>query len=156
MTDKHFMQMAINKAYEGIELGQSPFAACIVKDNEVIACDHNIVLHSTDITAHGEIHAIRNACKKINSIHLSGAVIYSTCEPCPMCFTAIHWARIKKIVYGLSIEDAAAYGFNELTVSNELMKTHGGSDIEIVPHFMRDECIELFEYWNKHPKKAVY
>lgn len=156
MTDKHFMQMAINKAREGIELGQSPFAACIVQNNEVIACDHNIVLLSTDITAHGEIHAIRNACKKINGIHLTGATIYSTCEPCPMCFTAIHWARIKKIVYGLSIEDAEAYGFNELIVSNELMKTHGGSDIELVPNFMKDECIELFEYWNNHPKKAVY
>lgn len=151
-----FMQLAIDKAAEGINKGQSPFAACIVKDGEVIACDHNTVLLTTDITAHGEVHAIRNACKKINNIHLEGCTIYSTCEPCPMCFTAIHWARIDKIIYGARIEDAAHFGFNELKVSNFHLKEKGGSKVEIHADFMRDECKKLFEYWNGKHDKITY
>ena len=148
MTDnERFMKMAIDKAKEGVDRGQSPFGACIVKGGKVIACDHNIVWASTDITAHGEIHAIRNACKNTDSIDLSGSVIYSTCEPCPMCFTAIHWARIDKIYFGARIEDAEKFGFNELTVSNEELKSKGGSHVEIIPDFMRKENVELFEYW---------
>ena len=154
--DAKFMQMAIDKAAEGINKGQSPFGACIVKNDEVIACDHNIVLLSTDITAHGEVNAIRNACKKMNSIHLEGCTIYSTCEPCPMCFTAIHWARIDKIIYGARIEDAERFGFNELKISNFHLKERGGSRVEIQGDFMRDECVELFEYWNSRHDKKTY
>jgi len=150
-----FMQMAIDKATEGVDKGQSPFGACIVKEGRVITCDHNIVLLTTDITAHGEIHAIRNACKIMNNIYLEGFTIYSTCEPCPMCFTAIHWARIDTIIYGARIEDAERFGFNELKVSNFHLKEKGGSKVEIHGDFMRDECVKLFEYWNsKHDKKT--
>lgn len=149
-----FMQMAIDKCREGIDKGQTPFAACIVKNGEVIACNHNIVWQSTDITAHGEIHTIRNACKKINSIDLSGCTIYSTCEPCPMCFTAIHWARIDKIYYGAAIADAERFGFNELTVSNHILKETGGSGVEIEKDFMRDDCVKLFEYWASKGNKT--
>jgi guanine deaminase len=145
--DKIFMQMAIDKCKEGIDKGQSPFGACIIKDGKVISCDHNIVWESTDITAHGEIHAIRNACKATHSIDLSGSIIYSTCEPCPMCFTAIHWAKIDKIIYGARIEDAERFGFNELKVSNSILKKLGLSPVQIHGDFMRDECVELFEYW---------
>jgi tRNA(Arg) A34 adenosine deaminase TadA len=154
--DQKFMQMAIDKAAEGVELGQSPFGACIVKNGEVIACDHNIVISSTDITAHGEVNAIRNACRKLNNIQLTGCEIYSTCEPCPMCFTAIHWARIDKIIYGARIEDAAKFGFNELKVSNLHLKENGGSRVEIVGDFMRDDCIKLFENWDKRQDKKTY
>jgi len=154
--DKKFMQMAIDKAIEGIDIGQSPFGACIVKNEKVIACEHNIVWQSTDITAHAEIHAIRNACKDLNSIDLSGSIIYSTCEPCPMCFTAIHWARIDKIIYGANISDARKFGFNELAVSNEELKAEGGSKVEIAKGFMRNECIELLEYWAKKEDKKAY
>lgn len=157
MSDhKKYMQMALDIAREGVDNGQSPFGACIVKNGEVIACDHNIVLQSTDITAHGEIHAIRNACSKLNNIDLSGCTIYSTCEPCPMCFTAIHWARIDKIYYGAAIEDAERFGFNELTVSNQTLKETGKSSVEIEKDFMRKECIELFEYWNSNIDKRTY
>jgi guanine deaminase len=157
MTDhEKFMQMAIDKCRKGIDSGQSPFAACIVKGGEVIACEHNIVWDSTDITAHGEIHAIRNACKKINSIDLGGCTIYSTCEPCPMCFTAIHWARIERIYYGASISDAESFGFNELKVSNHMLKEMGLSNVEITPDFMRKECVKLFEYWSSKDWKKTY
>ena len=150
------MQLAIDKCREGIDNGQTPFGACIVRNGEVIACDHNIVWESTDITAHGEIHAIRNACRKVNSIDLSGSTIYSTCEPCPMCFTAIHWAKIDKIVYGASIEDAERFGFNELKVSNHTLKELGLSNVEIIGNFMEDKCVELFEYWAGKKDKKTY
>ncbi len=155
-TDEKFMQMAIDKCREGVDKGQTPFAACIVKDGKVIACDHNIVWESTDITAHGEIHAIRNACKEINNIDLSGCTIYSTCEPCPMCFTAIHWARIDKIYYGADIADAERFGFNELKVSNQMLKEMGLSNVEIVGDFMKKECVEVFEYWVSKKDRKVY
>ena len=105
---EHFMQLALDKAKEGVDNGQSPFGACIVKKGKVIACEHNIVWESTDITAHAEIHAVREANLKLNSIELSGCVIYSTCEPCPMCFTAIHWARIDRIYFGAGIPRSAS------------------------------------------------
>lgn len=153
---EHFMQLALDKAKEGIDKRQSPFGACIVKEGKVISCEHNIVWKSTDITAHAEIHAIRDANLKLNSIDLSGCVIYSTCEPCPMCFTAIHWARIEKIYYGARIEDAKRYGFNELTVSNELLKNHGNSKVEFEGDFMRKKCVELFEYWASKKDRKTY
>jgi len=154
--DEKYMQMAIDKCREGVDSGQTPFAACIVKGDEVIACDHNIVWASTDITAHGEIHAIRNACKHIGNIDLSGCTIYSTCEPCPMCFTAIHWARIDKIFYGAGISDAERFGFNELKVSNHMLKEMGLSNVEIIGDFMKKECVEVFEYWSQMKDKRVY
>lgn len=155
-NEKRFMKMAIDIARKGVEEGQSPFGACIVKDGEVIACEHNIVWASTDITAHGEIHAIRNGCKKLNSIDLSGCTIYSTCEPCPMCFTAIHWARIDRIIYGAKIEDAERFGFNELKVSCKTLKELGLSKVEINGDFMREENIELFEYWASSNADKTY
>jgi tRNA(Arg) A34 adenosine deaminase TadA len=155
-NNEQFMQLAIDKAKEGVDNGQSPFGACIVKNGKVIACEHNIVWESTDITAHAEIHAIRKANHKLNSIELSGCVIYSSCEPCPMCFTAIHWARIDRIYYGASIEDAKRFGFNELTVSNEMLKNHGNSKVEVEGDFMREKCIELFEYWASKKDKKTY
>ncbi|HBS47985.1 TPA: nucleoside deaminase [Candidatus Dependentiae bacterium] len=150
------MKMAIEKAYEGIKSGNTPFGACIVKDENIISCEHNIVWQSTDITAHAEINAIRVACKKLNSIDLSGCSIYSTCEPCPMCFSACHWAKIDKIIFGTEIKDAQIIGFNELTVSNDQMKSIGKSKIEIVKHFMYDENLKLFKDWAALKNKKVY
>ena len=155
-NDKIFMQMAIDKAREGIDKGQSPFGACIVKDGKVIACEHNIVWQSTDITAHAEVNAIRKACRKLDTIDLSGCIIYSTCEPCPMCFTAIHWARIDKVIFGARIEDAKKFGFNELTVSSHELKNKGGSKVEIQNDFMRDNCVRLFEYWESKNDNGTY
>lgn len=150
------MQLAIEKAKEGIEKGQTPFGACVVKDNKVISTAHNTVWKDTDITRHAEINAIMDACKVLNNIDLSSCTIYSTCEPCPMCFSACHWARISKIIYGASIEDAKKIGFNELTVSNKKMKESGKSSIEIESGFLKKECLELFEIWLKRKDKKVY
>lgn len=154
--DAKFMRLAISKARQGIEKGQTPFGVCITKGWEVVSCVHNIVWESMDITAHAEIHAIREACRKLNTIDLSGCVIYSTCEPCPMCFSACHWAKISKIVYGVRIEDAKKLGFSELTISNWEMKQFGNSPVELVGDLLREENLELFEFWSKRDDKRVY
>lgn len=150
------MRLAIDKAKEGVDKGQTPFGSCIVKEGEVVSCEHNRVWETTDITAHAEIVSIRAACNKLNTIDLSGCVIYSTTEPCPMCYSAIHWAKISKIIYGTRIEDAKSYGFSELCISDVQMKKLGNDCIEIVAGFLREENLELFEYWSKKENKKVY
>jgi len=153
-TDEQFMQSAINKAKEGIKQGQTPFGACIVKDGEIISCLHNLVFENMDITAHAEICAIRETCRRLRTIDLSGCIIYSTCEPCPMCFSACHWARISRIVYGARIEDARQFGFNELEISNEVMKQIASRPVEITVDFLRQESLELFRFWGESGQKA--
>ena len=157
MQDETFMRLAIEKAREGVRGGQTPFGACIVSpDGRVLACDHNVVWHTTDITAHGEINAIRAACRALGSIDLSGCTIYSTTEPCPMCFSAIHWARISRIVYGASIADAQAAGFNELAIATIVMKETGGSPVEIDGGCLREECAALFAEWKESGNARPY
>jgi guanine deaminase len=154
--DARFMRMAMDACQQGIDLGQTPFGACIVRDGQVLACTYNQVWNETDPTAHAEVMAIRMACRDLGAIHLEGATIYSTTEPCPMCFAAIHWARISRIVFGGSIEDAQMYGFNELTVSNQSLKEQAGLKVELYPHFMRNDALRLFEYWKKQPDSQSY
>ncbi len=156
MNDENFMQVAIEKARYGVQNGQSPFGSCVVKNGEVISSGSNTVWKDSDITAHAEINAIRKACKKLNSVDLSGCIVYSTCEPCPMCFTACYWARISKIVYGARIKDAKRFGFNEMLVSNEQMKSLSKSKIEIKVDFLRDECIEIFKQWALQKDRKTY
>ncbi len=156
MSDEKFMRLAIAKAREGLKKGQTPFGACMVKNGEVISCVHNVVWQTADITAHAEVHAIREACKKLNRVDLSGCTIYSTCEPCPMCFSAIHWAKISRIVFGARIGDAQQGGFNELSISNEEMKRLGHSPVEIVADFMRAENLAVFEEWRRFESRKVY
>ena len=157
LDDEKFMRLAIEKTREGIRRGQTPFGACLVSaEGKILACEHNVVWETTDITAHGEIHTLRVACRKAGAIDLSGSTIYSTTEPCPMCFAAIHWARIKRVVYGASIADAARAGFNELSISNELMKTNGGSPVEITGGVLTSECVALFAEWKKFGQARVY
>ena len=153
---EQFMRLAIRKTLEGIRRGQTPFGACIVKDGKVIACVHNTVWRSTDITAHAEIHAIRVACKKLKTIDLSGCTIYSTCEPCPMCFSACHWAKISTIVFGARIRDARSSGFHELSISNRRMKSLGGSPVVVVEDVLRHEALNLFHIWAGERRSRPY
>ena len=144
------MLLAIESALEGIERGDGgPFGACIVKDGEVVAVAHNTVLRDIDPTAHAEINAIRVASRRLGTWDLSGCEIYSTTEPCPMCFAAIHWARIDRVYYGTSIEDVAKLGFNELPLSTFKIKELTGTEVEIVPNYMREECEKLLERWKQ-------
>ena len=150
------MRLAIEKAREGIAKGQTPFGACIARHGEILSCTHNAVWQTTDITAHAEIQAIRAACGKLSTVDLSGCVIYSTCEPCPMCFAACHWSRIEKIVYGANIQDALRSGFHELPLRNVQMKELSGSPVEIVSDFLRDEAVALFHFFDQQPNKRTY
>jgi tRNA(Arg) A34 adenosine deaminase TadA len=154
--DEGAMRLAIAEARKGIRKGQTPFGACIANDGEILAVAHNCVFASTDITCHAEIAAIREACSVTGDVHLTGAVCYTTCEPCPMCFSACHWADIAALVYGAEIQDAAGLGFRELTISDRTMKEVGNSRIEIVGGFLRDECITLFTEWSKRPDRRTY
>ena len=141
------MFRALAAAEKGRRNGQTPFGACIVKNGKIVACTHNKVWSNTDITAHAEITAIRAACKKLKSIDLSGCTIYSTTEPCPMCFSACHWARIDKIVYGASISDAKKAGFNELQISDAHLKKEGKLSVKLEGAFLKKENQALFRKW---------
>ena len=156
MSDEDWMRVAIQAAEEAIAAGQTPFGACIVKAGQLIAAAHNRVWADTDATAHAEIVAIRQACRNLNSIDLSGCTIYSTCEPCPMCFSACHWARLDRIVYGTDIESPRSIGFNELTISNEHMKQQGASPIQITPGVLREQCAQLFRTWATKGNHRTY
>jgi guanine deaminase len=156
MSDREFIKLALAKAREGIAEGQTPFGACIARDGKVISAAHNTVWQETDSTAHAEINAIRVACRALGTIDRTGCSIYSTCEPCPMCFAAIHWARIDRVIYGATIADAQAAGFHELAISNREMKERGGSAVVIESGLMFEECRALFTEWLERKDKSVY
>lgn len=112
--DHKFLSKAIEEAYRGVDCGDGgPFGAVVVCNDEVLVSCHNMVLNRTDPTAHAEVTAIREACKKLGKIELSECEIYASCEPCPMCFGAIHLSRIKRLVYGAKAEAAIAIGFDD-------------------------------------------
>lgn len=147
--DQQFMHLAIKKAKQGILEGQTPFGCCIVRNGNVVALAHNQVWKTTDSTAHAEIVALRQACKKLKTVDLSGCILYSTCEPCPMCFAASHWARISKVVYGAKITDAKKAGFSELMITATMMKKLGKSKVVVEKNVSVKECKELFIFWKK-------
>ncbi|XP_023884436.1 guanosine deaminase isoform X2 [Quercus suber] len=112
--DHAFLTKAVEEAYRGVECGDGgPFGAVVVRNDEVVVSCHNMVLKNTDPTAHAEVTAIREACKKLQQVELSDCEIYASCEPCPMCFGAIHLSRIKRLVYGAKAEAAIAIGFDD-------------------------------------------
>jgi len=155
------MELAISKALQGIDRGQAPFGAVIARPDDdggydVISCEHNEVWANTDITEHAEVNAIRQACSKLGCIKLTDCIIVSTTEPCPMCFSAIHWAGIKKIYFGASIADAQKAKFNELTISNEMMKELGGSPVDIEGGLLAGKNRELFIKWEKKGRGKTY
>lgn len=154
--DERFMRLALRKALAGVRKGQTPFGSCIVRGNEVLALTHNTVWRSHDPTAHAEVNAIRMAGRKLKTIDFSGCVLYSTCEPCPMCFSAIHWARLDAVVFGARIADARRLGFNELAVPDRTLKRLAKSPVVLVEDFLRDECMELFGAWASDPLRRSY
>ena len=156
MADAGFMRRAISEAEKGIAKGQAPFGACVTKYGKVIAVAHNEVWKRTDITAHAEILAIQRACKKLKAVDLSNCAIYSTTEPCPMCYSAIHWAKVGKIFYGTRITDATEAGFHEMPIPDSLLKRLDDDEVEIAGDFLRAECLELFRKWRETKKQRIY
>ena len=147
MDDQSCMGRAIAACRRGIEAGQSPFGAVIVRDGVVIAEAHNTVWADLDPTAHAEVNAIRRAAGAIGSIDLSGATLYTTCEPCPMCLAASHWSRLERVLFGASIADATAAGFSELAVPAAELARIGGSGLVVAPGPLGDQCRALFDDW---------
>jgi tRNA(Arg) A34 adenosine deaminase TadA len=144
VDDELGMVLAIQEAKAGIAAGQSPFGAVIVCDGKVVGAGHNEVWKRTDITAHAEIVAIQRACSALNSIDLSGCTIYTTTEPCPMCASAIHWARIERCCCGATIADAAKAGFNELHLPATDVYRLGRSRVQLFQGVLRAQCAALF------------
>ncbi len=156
-THVALMQRAIEVARKGIDNSQSPFGAVIANaKGEVVAVSHNRVRADCDSTAHAEITAIREACKKLGTVAMYGHILVSTCEPCPMCAAAIHWARLDAVVYGASIADAKKAHFNELSVATKALFDQGRSTVVVHPFVLRDECKELFELWQNGPNPNPY
>jgi tRNA(Arg) A34 adenosine deaminase TadA len=154
--DERWMDRAIEQARLAIAAGQTPFGCVIVRDGQQVAAGHNEVWTQCDPTAHAEVLTIRRACGALGTIDLTGCVLYSTTEPCPMCFTAIHWARIDRLVFGARIADARAAGFNELCISNEQLKADGGSEVQIVANVRREPCGALFDEWIERVGRRTY
>ena len=149
MSEADLMRLAIAKTREGIAAGQSPFGAILVKDGGVVASTHNTVWRDTDPTAHAEVNCLRAAAKALGTIELKGCTLYSTCEPCPMCLAAIHWAKVDRVVYGATIADAAAAGFAELHVHARSLAEMGRSPLVVEGGLLREDCSALFADWKE-------
>jgi tRNA(Arg) A34 adenosine deaminase TadA len=154
---KQGMLLAIKSARRGMKkLAGGPFGAAIVRGTRVIALAHNTVLKDRDATCHAEVNAIRMASRKLKRFDLSDCVIYSTTEPCPMCFSAIHWSRIAKVICGTSIPDVQKRGFHELSIPSKKMKCEGKSPVSLKAGFMKKECLALLAEWDRKENKKVY
>jgi guanine deaminase len=156
VTDPDFLRLAIRAARDAIAAGQSPFGSVIVRHGAVVAAAHNTVWRDTDPTAHAEVNSIRAAARFLGAIDLSGCTLYSTCEPCPMCLSAIHWAKIGRVVYGAAIADAAAAGFSELRVAASELARMGGSPLVVEGGLLAEECRALFEEFRKGSAARTY
>jgi tRNA(Arg) A34 adenosine deaminase TadA len=153
----NFMDEAIKEAEAGIKNNEGgPFGAVIVKGGKIVARGHNMVLLTNDPTAHAEIVAIRKASEKLKNFDLKGCQLYATCEPCPMCLSAIFWSRIDTIYFGCSKEDAAKIGFDdklfyEMLQDPELMKKYLKEE-----QLKREDCMKIFNDWQQKADKKMY
>jgi len=154
--DEQFMRRAINLAQKGIDAGAGgPFGAVVVRGGEIVGEGCNQVTSTNDPTAHAEIVAIRRACETLKSFQLDGCVLYTSCEPCPMCLGAIYWARPKHIFFACTHEDAARIGFDDHFIYDEIERPIEERHIKSV-NCLRDEGLTVFESWTKKTDKTKY
>jgi len=150
-----FMMRAIELSIESANSNGGPFGCVIVKNNKIIAEGSNKVTANNDPTAHGEIVAIRDACQKLNTFKLSGCDLYSSCEPCPMCLSAIYWSRIENIFFANTRIDAKSIDFDDSFIYSEINKDLENRKIKM--HQMhRDEALEAFKIWENKEDKIKY
>jgi guanine deaminase len=150
-----FMRQAIALALENIRTGGGPFAALVVKDGAVVATGANRVTATNDPTAHAEIVAMREACKKLGSFQLDDCEIYTTCEPCPMCLGAIYWARPARVFFASTASDAAAAGFDDAFIYDELETPVEERRIPMT-EVQREEALVIFQEWLAKSDKTPY
>ena len=150
--DKYLMDEAIKEALNGIENGHGgPFGAVVVRDGKIIGRGHNRVIINQDPTCHGEVEAIRDACRNIGSFSLEGADIYTTSEPCPMCLGAVLWAGISNIYYGCDRDDAQRIGFRDKVFYDTMDKL----SYRLIPT-QREQCLDLFSRYQTMPDRKPY
>jgi len=152
---KKFMTKAIDLANKNIQNGGGPFGAVIVRNNEVVGSGANQVTNFNDPTAHAEILAIRDASKNLNTYNLNDCILYTSCEPCPMCLGAIYWAHITKIYYGNSRHDAAEIGFDDDFIYKEISTPNEKRSILMQP-LLSNQAISTFKQWANMPQKKEY
>src|SRR6202051_3852669 len=151
-----FMARAIQLAIDNVRSGQGgPFGAVIVKDGAIIAEGANQVTATNDPTAHAEVVAIRDACRKLAVFDLEGCEIYSSCEPCPMCLGAIYWSRLSRIYFANADEDASKIGFDDSLIYRELAQPHSKRKIPMI-QMMREEALAAFRAWENKSNKIEY
>jgi len=150
-----FMLRAIELSIKSANGSGGPFGCVVVKDNKIIAEGSNKVTFSNDPTAHAEIVAIREACKKLNTFNLSGCDIYASCEPCPMCLSAIYWSHIDNIYYANTRDDAKKINFDDSMIYSEFSKKIEDRKIPI-KQMLRDDALEAFDIWDKKTDKIEY
>jgi guanine deaminase len=151
-----FMRRAITLGMENVRAGTGgPFAAVIVKDGRVVAEGVNRVTATNDPTAHAEVVAIREACRKLDDFQLAGCDLYTTCEPCPMCLGAIYWARPARVFYACVAADAAAVGFDDAFIYEELNRAHAERRVPM-RQLLREESLAIFALWQQQEKKTLY
>ncbi len=155
-SDEDFMHEAIRLSFETMRSNTGgPFGAIVVKDGKIIARGFNRVLETNDPTAHAEVVAIREACKALNNFQLTGCIIYTSCEPCPMCLAAIYWARPEKIFFANTKQDAAKIEFDDQFIYDEIDRAFFDRKIPM-KQLMRDEAIKAFEEWGAKADKKKY
>lgn len=153
--DKKFMQLAIDLSIENVAQGGGPFGAVIVRNGEIIATGTNRVTENCDPTAHAEVSAIRAACAKLGDFKLSGCTIYSSCEPCPMCLSALYWAGVERIFYGNTKQDAKSIDFDDSFIYDQIALDYSERAIPCV-NFMREEALAGFKAWVEKVDKVLY
>jgi tRNA(Arg) A34 adenosine deaminase TadA len=149
------MRKAIQLSLRSVAKGGGPFGAVVIKDGKIVATGSNGVTLHNDPTAHAEVTAIRKAAKKLGTFDLTGCEIYTSCEPCPMCLSAIYWARIGKVHYANTKHDAQAIGFDDSFIYEQLALPENTRSIP-VEHLLRDEALAAFKAWREKEDKVEY
>lgn len=155
-SDEQFMLRAIELAQQGMDNNAGgPFGCVVVKDRKIVGEGCNRVTSTNDPTAHAEVVAIREACQKLGAFQLDGCVIYTSCEPCPMCLGAIYWARPTRIFFAATREDAAAAGFDDKLFYEELDRPNDQRELQL-ENLLREDAVKVFQNWMKKADKQEY
>ncbi len=155
MENRRFMERAVELSKQSMATGGGPFGAVIVRDGKIIGEGTNNVTAHNDPTAHAEVEAIRNACRALGTYDLSGSVIFASCEPCPMCLSAVWWARIKKIYFSNTREDAADIGFDDAAIYGEISKNLDERSLPIEQLYCQSSA-NIFRQWQSCQEKTTY
>lgn len=152
---EEIMRMAIRMSIENVERGGGPFAALVVREGKIVSAGVNSVAEDTDPTAHAEVNAIRSAAQRLGRFKLNDCVLYTTCEPCPMCLGAVYWSGIPTVFYGNSRGDAGAYGFNDLYIYQQVGLLPDSRQVRFT-RILQKEALEAFNKWDQKSDKIQY